>query len=54
MMSEELCVEAFKQGIKQDAERLLPIIQQPADIRTTTTHVSNVWWHAREVSIMTE
>ena len=51
MMSEELCVEASKQGIKQDAERLLPIIQQPVDIRTTT-HVSNVWWYAREVSIL--
>ena len=55
MMSEELCVEAFKQGIKQDAERLLPIIQQPADIRTTTTirtHLSNVWLYAREVSLL--
>ena len=29
------CVEAFKQGKKQDAERLLPQIEQPADIRMT-------------------
>ena len=30
------CLEAFKRGNKQDAERLVPQIKQPADIRTTT------------------
>ena len=30
------CVLAFKCGNKQDAERLLPLITQPADIRKTT------------------
>ena len=28
------CVEAFKQGDKQDAERLLPLIEQPAELTT--------------------
>ena len=45
-------MEAFRQGNQQDAERLLPQIQQPTDIRTTTTHVSNVWWYARDVSLL--
>ena len=46
------CVRAFRDGNKQDAERLLPLITQPADIRTTTTHVSNVWWYAEQVSLL--
>ena len=31
---ESECLEAFKQGNKRDAERLLPQIQQPATVRT--------------------
>ena len=32
---ESECLEAFKQGNKRDAERLLPQIRQPATVRTT-------------------
>ena len=39
------CVKAFQQGNKQDAERLLPQIGQPADIRTET-------WYAELVSLL--
>ena len=46
------CVEVFKQGNKQDAERLLPQIGQPADIRTTTLHVPGVWWYDGLVSLL--
>ena len=38
MLQEQLkseCVEEFKQGNKQDAQRLLSQIEQPADIRIT-------------------
>ena len=53
MSLENKCEWAFKGRNKQDAERLLPIIQQPANIRTTTTYVSKVWWwYAREVSLL--
>ena len=31
------CVEAFEKGNKQDAKRLLPQIEQPADIRTNNS-----------------
>ena len=48
MMSQEQlereCVWAFKRQNKQDAERLLPQIGQPASIRTTTNHVPSVWY----------
>ena len=48
------CVWAFNQGNKQDAERLLPQIEQPADIRTTYMYscVPEVWWYARLVSLL--
>ena len=41
------CVEAFEQGNKQDAERLLPQIGQLANIWTTTymSSVLGVWWY---------
>ena len=35
MSAKSKCLEAFEKRNKQDAERLLPQIQQPADIRTT-------------------
>ena len=41
-------MEAFKDGNKQDAERLLPLITQPADIRTTTYHYE----YSREISLL--
>ena len=43
------CVESFKYGYKQDAERLLPRLQQPADIRTTALHV---WWYIEQISLL--
>ena len=46
------CVEAFRQGNKQDAERLLPQIEQPADIRTATDYVPGVRWYAGLVSLL--
>ena len=46
------CVKAFKQENKQDAERLLPQIGQPADIRTTCYDTPAVWWYASEVSML--
>ena len=46
------CVRAFNAGNKQDAERLLTIIQESADIRTTTLHISNVCWYAEQVSLL--
>ena len=46
------CVEAFKQGNKQDAEQLLPQIRQPADIRTTIDYAQGQWWYARLVSLL--
>ena len=52
MSLENECAEAFKDGNKKAAERLLPQITKPADIRTTTEHVSNVRWYAREVSLL--
>ena len=56
MMSQEQlereCVEAFKRGNKQDAERLLPQIGQPASIRTTTNYVPSNRWYARLVSLL--
>ena len=36
------CVEAFKQGNKQDAERLLPQTEQPADIRIADYYIQGV------------
>ena len=45
------CLWAFERGKKQDAERLLPQIRQPADISTTTNCVPGVW-HARLVSLL--
>ena len=47
---ESECVEAFKLKNKQDAKRLLPQIRQPADIRTTTCNVQDVWWDAELVN----
>ena len=50
---ESECVEAFKQGNKQDAEQLLPQIgQHAADIRTITYYVPGVWWYAELVSLL--
>ena len=49
---ERECAKAFKQGNKQDAERLLPQIEQPADIRITTYYVPAMWWYARLVSLL--
>ena len=49
---ESECVEAFKRGNKQDAERLLPQIGQSADFRTTTYYVSGQWWYDRLVSLL--
>ena len=48
---ESECAWAFKQGNKQDAERLLPQIEQPADIRTTY-YVPGVWWYTELVSLL--
>ena len=45
-------MRTFSYGNKQTAERLLPQITQPADIRTTTTRVSKVWWYASLVSLL--
>ena len=45
-------VKAFKQGNKQDAERLLPQIGQPADIRTTTDYVPGVRRYAGQISLL--
>ena len=50
--SESECLKAFKQGNKQDAERLLPQIGPPADIRTITYYVAGVVWYARLVSLL--
>ena len=54
-MSQEIetnCVEeAFKEGNKQDAERLLLQIKEPADITTTTSSISDVW-NASQVSLL--
>ena len=41
------CMEAFSYGDKQDAERLLPLITQPADIRIA----KSFWWYAEQVSL---
>ena len=47
------CVKAFEQGNKQDAERLLPQIGQPADIRTTYMYyVPGVWRDTNSVSLL--
>ena len=46
------CVKAFERGNKQDAERLLLQIGQPADIRTTTYYVLCVSWSADLVSLL--
>ena len=46
------CVEAFEQENKQDVDRLLPQIGQPADIRITTLHLPGVWWYAELVSLL--
>ena len=43
---------AFNTGNKQDAERLLPQITRPADIRTTTLLISNVRWSAEQISLL--
>ena len=45
-------VKAFKQGNKQDAEQLLPQIEQPADIRTTTDYVPGLRWYAGLASLL--
>ena len=42
MSAESKCLEAFRKGNKQDAEILLPQIQQPADIRTLT--LESILW----------
>ena len=49
---ERECVEAFKQGKKQDAERLLPQTEKPADIRTATHYVPDEWWIAGLISLL--
>ena len=46
------CAKAFKQGNKQDAERLLPQIEQPADIRAYTCNIPDMWWYVRLVSLL--
>ena len=46
------CIEAFEVGNKQDAERLLPQIEQPADITILPYHVAGVWWYTGEVSLL--
>ena len=53
------CIEAFRQGNKQDAERLLPQIKypaiikiQPADISILPDYVAGVMWYTREVSLL--
>ena len=43
-------MEAFRDGKKQDAERLLPQIEQPADIRTKKTF--HYLWNAKEISLL--
>ena len=45
-------MKAFKLGIKQDAERLLPQIGQPADIRITVNYRPGVRWDTRLVSLL--
>ena len=52
MSLESKCVLAFNTGNKQDAERLLPQITRPADIRTTTLLISNVRWSAEQISLL--
>ena len=50
-MSEPLCVEAFRQGNQQDAQRLLPQIeQQPADIRISC-YIPEMWF-SESVSLL--
>ena len=46
------CANAFKEGNRQDAEGLLPQVEQPADIRTITYYVPDVWWYAEQVSLL--
>ena len=41
-------MRAFKAENKQGAERLLPLITQPADIRTTTIYI----WYAEQISLL--
>ena len=43
---------AFKYGNKKDAERLLPQIEQPADIRILLDYVAGVWWYTGQVSLL--
>ena len=45
-MSQEECLKAFQQGKKQDAERLLPLVEQPAD------SIAGVRWFAEQVSLL--
>ena len=49
---ERKCVWAFQEGNKQDAERLLPQIGQPADIRTTTSYLPGVRWYTGPLSLL--
>ena len=47
------CVWAFRQGNKQDAERLLPQIEQPADIRISYYVLGDKWYiYAEQVSLL--
>ena len=52
MSAESKCLEAFVIGNKQDAERLLPQIQQPADIMTTPYSIPGMMWHTRLVTLL--
>ena len=47
---ESECRKAFRDGNKQDAERLLPLITRPADIRTKKTFY--YLWNSEEVSLL--
>ena len=47
------CVEAFKKGYgKEDAERLLPQIEQPADLRTITSKCTGPKGNTSLVSLL--
>ena len=52
MSAKRICLEAFETGNKQDAERLLPQIQQPADITKTPYSIPGMMWGTRLVTLL--
>ena len=50
-LERDQCVKAFRQGNKQDAERLLPKVGQTANIRIEC-YVLVVYWYAEQISLL--